>query len=225
MSPESLHRYRIRYSKRPSIRFIGHLDLLRTWERALRRAQIPMAFTQGFHPHPRINLGAALPLGYSSECELMDLWIENGIEPTEIMSRISRTLPPGIELGSVEPIPATSPSLQKSIRWAEYLAVLDQKHSVEEMKLKVSNLLDQDTLQRKRRGKTYDLRPLLHSLEVIEIEGRATLRMTLSSSQQGTGRPDEVLDALRLDALLARIQRKRLILNDEGYSEMEAQVK
>lgn len=216
MSPESPHRYRIRYSKGPSIRFIGHLDLLRTWERALRRAQIPMAFTQGFHPHSRINLGAALPLGYSSECELIDLWIENEIETTEIMSRISRSLPPGIELASVDPIPTESPSLQKSIRWAEYLTILDQKFSVEEMKLKVKELLAQDTLERKRRGKTYDLRPLLDSLEVIEMEGRATLRMTLSSSQQGTGRPDEVLDALGLDASLVRIQRKRLILSEEG---------
>ena len=216
MSPESPHRYRIRYSKGPSIRFIGHLDLLRTWERALRRAQIPMAYSQGFHPHPRINLGAALPLGYSSECELIDLWIENEIETTEIMSGISRSLPPGIELASVDPIPAASPSLQKSIRWAEYITILDQKFSVEEMKSKVKELLAQDTLQRTRRGKTYDLRPLLDSIEVIEMEGRATLRMTLSSSQQGTGRPDEVLDALGLDALLARIQRKRLILSEEG---------
>ena len=82
--------------------------------------------------------------------------------------------------------------------------------------LKVKELLAQDTLERKRRGKTYDLRPLLDSLEVIEMEGRATLRMTLSSSQQGTGRPDEVLDALGIDASLARIQRKRLILSEEG---------
>ncbi len=216
MSQESPHRYRIRYSKGPSIRFIGHLDLLRTWERALRRAKIPVAYSQGFHPHPRINLGAALPLGYSSECELIDLWIENEIETTEIMSRISRSLPPGIELASVDLIPASSPSLQKSIRWAEYITILDQKFSVEEMKLKVKELLAQDTLQRTRRGKTYDLRPLLNSMEAIEMEGRATLRMTLSSSQQGTGRPDEVLDALGLDAALVRIQRKRLILSEEG---------
>jgi len=216
MSPESPHRYRIRYAKGPSIRFIGHLDLLRTWERALRRAQIPMAYSQGFNPHPRINLGAALPLGYSSECELIDLWIENEIETTEIMSRISRSLPPGIALAAVDPIPAASPSLQKSIRWAEYLTILDQNTSVEEMKLKVNELLAQDTLQRMRRGKTYDLRPLLDSIEVSEMEGRATLKMTLCSSQQGTGRPDEVLDALGLDASLVRIQRKRLILSEEG---------
>ncbi len=182
----------------------------------MRRAKIPVAYSQGFHPHPRINLGAALPLGYSSECELIDLWIENEIETTEIMSRISRSLPPGIELASVDLIPASSPSLQKSIRWAEYITILDQKFSVEEMKLKVKELLAEDTLQRTRRGKTYDLRPLLNSMEAIEMEGRATLRMTLSSSQQGTGRPDEVLDALGLDAALVRIQRKRLILSEEG---------
>ncbi len=216
MSPESPHRYRIRYSKDPSIRFIGHLDLLRTWERALRRAQIPIAYSQGFHPHPRINLGAALPLGYSSECELIDLWIESEIETTEIMSRISRSLPPGIKLSAIDPIPAASPSLQKSIQWAEYLTILDQKTSVEEMKLKVKELLAQDTLQRQRRGKNYDLRPLLDSIEVIEMEDCATLRMILSSSQQGTGRPDEVLDALGVDASLVRIQRKRLILSEDG---------
>ena len=65
-------RVRITFSKQGALRFIGHLDLHRLWERAMRRANLPLTYSQGFHPQPKISLAAALPLGFSSRGEVLD---------------------------------------------------------------------------------------------------------------------------------------------------------
>src|SRR3972149_7725894 len=72
-------RYRITFAITHAMRYVGHLDLLRAWERTLRRAELPLAYTQGFHPHPRIQIAAALPLGCTAAAELMDLWLEDDL--------------------------------------------------------------------------------------------------------------------------------------------------
>jgi radical SAM-linked protein len=76
-------RVRIHFHKTEAMRFTGHLDLHKAWERALRRAgsrsALRLAYSQGFHPQPRIHLACALPLGFTSECEVVDVWLENEI--------------------------------------------------------------------------------------------------------------------------------------------------
>lgn len=215
MVEDTLHRYRVRYSKEPSLRFIGHLDLQRTWERTLRRANLPMAYTQGFHPHQRINLGAALPLGFSSECELIDIWLEEDAETNDLMSKIIRATPPGIDPHTVDEVALTSPSLQQRIQWAEYQVSLGSERYVGDVKAVVDDLLDLETVQRERRGKSYDLRPLIDGIEVGGTDGSVTLRMRLSAGQKGTGRPDEVLKALGFKPERAQITRTRLILSED----------
>jgi radical SAM-linked protein len=215
MTAETLHRFRVKYSKRPSLRFIGHLDLLRTWERTLRRANVSTAYTHGFHPHQRINLGVALPLGFSSECELIDLWLEEEVATSDLMSNITRALPPGIELHSIERVELDSPTLQQRIQWAEYQVSLGSERALGAVKADVDDLLDLGTIQRERRGKSYDLRPLIESIDVSGINESVTIRMRLSASQEGTGRPDEVLKALGFEPEKAQIARTRLILAEE----------
>jgi radical SAM-linked protein len=84
MSEASVFRYRMEYAKTRALRFIGHLDMLRVWERTFRRARLPLAHTLGFHPHPRMNIGAALPLGFTSDCELIDFWLECELDSDQI---------------------------------------------------------------------------------------------------------------------------------------------
>jgi radical SAM-linked protein len=215
MDKETLNRFRIIYSKKPLLRFIGHLDLLRTWERTLRRAQVPMAYTQGFHPHQRINLGVALPLGFSSECELIDLWLEGEVELNDLIREIGLATPPGIRLHSIEQIELGSPTLQQIIQRAEYQVRLGSEKPLGAVETMVDDLLDLGEIRRERRGKVYDLRPLIESIDVIEGDGSVLLRMRLSAGQEGTGRPDEVLRALGFEPEKAQIVRTRLILTEE----------
>lgn len=211
----NLHRYRAQYSKRPQLRFISHLDLMRAWERTLRRAQIPIAYTEGFHPHQRLNLGAALPLGFSSTCELIDLWLLEEMQAAELQEKILHSLPGGIELHAVEKVDLGAPSLQKSICWAEYHVKLQTQSSAHDLKTAIEVLLSQDSIRRERRGKVYDLRPLIDNLHLSVENGTPTLSMRLSAVENRTGRPDEVVKALGFESNRAQIERTRLILAGE----------
>ena len=77
-------RLRLTFAKTEAMRFTGHLDLHHTWERTFRRAGLPLAYSQGFNPHPRLNLASALPLGFTSECEVIDVWLEQEMEPEQV---------------------------------------------------------------------------------------------------------------------------------------------
>jgi radical SAM-linked protein len=211
MSESGLFRYRIEYSKAALMRFTGHLDMMRVWERTFRRAQLSLAYTQGFNPHPRINLGLALPLGYTSQCELMDIWLTEKIESNELFTKIRNVVPPGLEIQKVFEISLDAPTLQKQIQAATYVVYLDPVLPREKLQGKIDDLLASQEILRERRGKQYDLRPLIKSLEWMELEGENVITMCLSAQEGQTGRPDEVLLQLNLDPYVATIIRKQLI--------------
>ncbi len=98
MAATALARYRITFGKTEAMRFTGHLDLHRTWERTFRRAGLPLAYSEGFNPHPKINIGAALPLGCLSRGDLIDAWLERELEPDEVAASLRGAAPPGIEI-------------------------------------------------------------------------------------------------------------------------------
>src|SRR5512136_897484 len=116
-----MNRFRIQYKKLDQFRFTSVLDVQRMWERSFRRAGLRMAFTQGFHPSPRIHLGAPLPLGYISNFELMDVWLECEESIENIFKKLHRTIPPGIELTNVIFLALDEPVLQQTIIMADYV--------------------------------------------------------------------------------------------------------
>jgi radical SAM-linked protein len=93
-----VQRIRIKYTKGEEIKFISHRDLMRVFQRAIRRAEIPIAYSQGFNPHMKISWGQALKVGKTSEEEYAELNIDGWIKPRELQERLNRTLPPGIEI-------------------------------------------------------------------------------------------------------------------------------
>ena len=216
MAGEELQRIRIKYAKQKSIRFIGHLDMLRAWERTLRRADLPVAFTQGFHPHARINLGAALPLGFTSSWELVEVWLEKGVAIGDLEQMLQAALPPGIAILAIEVIDNLAPKLQKQIVSAEYEVTFKSPSLLNDMRGRIDELLAQENHPRTRRGKTYDLRPLVEKLTLEENRDGITLRMRLTVGEGNTGRPDEVILALEEDPLSVLIHRNRLIFRDSS---------
>ena len=85
---ELITRIRVAYTKGSSLRFTGHLDMQRLWERLLRRSRLPVRYSQGFHPRARLNLASALPLGFISEAELLDFWMNEPLPLEEVQQRI-----------------------------------------------------------------------------------------------------------------------------------------
>ena len=176
---ERAQRLRIAYRKVGAVRYISHLDLMRTWERALRRAELPLAYTQGFSPHARLALGAALPVGMSGERELLDTWMRPAVAPVEVAKRLGPVLPEGLEVVAVEEIDHREPSLQSQITSATYeIEFAPADIDAEELRWRVTGLLSAHELeweeQRGSKTRNYDLRPLVRDLEVVEEGERRT---------------------------------------------------
>ncbi|MBA3488397.1 MAG: DUF2344 domain-containing protein [Longispora sp.] len=105
----TVQKIRLRYAKRGPLRFISHRDFARAFERALRRAEVPMAYSQGFSPHPKISYASAAPTGVASEAEYLELGLQSEVDATEIAQRLDKVLSPGIDvLEGVTATPGTS---------------------------------------------------------------------------------------------------------------------
>jgi len=207
-----LNRYRLTFTRDRTVRFVGHLDLAKTWERILRRADLPVAFSQGFHPLPKITFASALPVGCTSDCELMDVVLSEPMDPSGVMARLVPALPAGVAVTSVAQVPLNAPALQAELRWAEYVVTVETGGAPEQIEQKVQAFLAAPTLPRERRGKSYDLRPLVLSLVVEAVRdssARIVMRL-LADASAGTGRPDEVLAALGWRDAPVQIHRRKL---------------
>jgi radical SAM-linked protein len=205
-------RLRITFGKQGPLRYTGHLDLHRIWERAARRADLPLAYSQGFHPQPKLNLASALPLGFSSRCEILDMRLSTDIPLEGLKERIQSAVPSGLQVMDVQTVDEKLPALQTLVERADYEASLTEPIEPDDLARRVSALLQESTLPRERRGKTYDLRPLVQDLTVATgPQGEPCLHMRLSAREGATGRPEEVLDQLGIPAETARIERVRLI--------------
>ena len=208
-------RVRITFTKQNALRYIGHLDLHRLWERALRRASLPLSYSQGFHPQPKISLAAALPLGFSSRNEVLDVRLNEDVATEDITARLKDNLPPDIKVLDVQAVDERLPAMQTLVLSAAYDVYLTEPVDGSELKRRVEALMDAESLIRERRGKTYDLRPLIEMLSIItQADGKAWLKMTLAAREGATGRPEEVLTALEIEPETARVERTRLIFKE-----------
>lgn len=201
-------RIRITFVKQGALRYTGHLDLHKLWERAARRAELPLAYSQGFHPQPKMNMAAALPLGFSSRCEMLDMKLEHDIPLDDLATRINETLPAGIRVVKIEPVEDRAPALQTQVASAEYEVTLTEPVDASELKRKIEAMIAATSLPRERRGKTYDLRPLV---EMIDLLDNQKIFMRLAAREGATGRPEEVLDVLGIAFEGTYIERTRLL--------------
>jgi radical SAM-linked protein len=210
-------RIRITFVKQGALRYTGHLDLHKLWERALRRAELPLAYSQGFHPQPKMNMAAALPLGFSSRCEVMDMKLEQDIPLENLPARLNSTLPSGLQVIDVQQVDDRAPALQTQVLAAEYEVTLTASVDGSELKRKIDSVIESNSIPRERRGKTYDLRPLIEQLSLTSTAGpqggpqEVRIFMRLAAREGATGRPEEVLDTLRIAFEGTRIERTRLI--------------
>lgn len=208
-------RVRITFSKQGALRYTGHLDLHRLWERALRRADLPISYSQGFHPQPKISLAAALPLGFASRAEVVDVRLNDETPVEDISARLKDSLPVDIKIVGIESVDERAPALQTQVLSAAYEVHLTEPIDGAELTRKVEALMMSESVIRERRGKTYDLRPLIEMLSVItEANGNVWLKMTLAARDGATGRPEEVLNVLDILPEYTRVERIRLIFQN-----------
>jgi len=209
-------RLRVTYATGESVKYVGHLDFARAWERALRRARLPLAYTQGFNPQPRIQFAAALPVGFTAQAELVDVFLNEEVDPGEFVARLAAAMPAGIRPLSAVPVARQEPSLQSALRAAEYTVEVETGEDGAAFEARLVSFLQRASAPReRRRGKqvvAYDLRPLVLDARYggpCELGHSFTLKMR--SEPGATGRPDELLAELGYEAVPRQIERTNLL--------------
>jgi len=214
-----IQRYRIVFSKTEAMRFTGHLDLILTWERTFRRAALPLAYSEGFNPRPVINLASPLPLGFISSSEIGDFWLSECIKKEEVQKSLESSLPPGLIIHNVkEIIQIHGLKLPGLVERSEFTVSLYKEYP--DLEFKIDTLLQSSKIVRTRKGKEYDLRPLIHNITFGkgQEDYPSLMDISLFSLPTGTGRPDEVLAALDIPHHEALICRTAIVLNSAGES-------
>ncbi len=226
---DKVQRLRLRFARAPEAASIGHLDLTRVWERAIREAGMRVSYSQGSRPQARLTLAAGLPMGVTSEAELLDVVLAAHVDTAKAIARINAQLPAGLTLIDVREVGMGLPSLPSSVRWSDYLVDVSAVSGEPALQRAVDALIAaaqlpwEDTRGEKTRH--YDLRALVQEIHIVGPDSDAgddgsvpcaetvRLSMRLRCDPRGVGRPDQVVKALGLSEA-QRIHRRRLVLNE-----------
>lgn len=224
----AMPKYLLTFEKGESVRWLGHLDILRTFERAIRRARLPVAFSAGYNPRERLTFASALSTGVTGAQEPATLELTAPQTAEEIACSLNAALPPGIRIVACREIPeAGARELLHGFDRAEYEVVCacSPDTSAAAMDAAIATLLAQPqieiTREREGRRKTADIRPFLHALRLRPQSvqnSRLTLDMTVSVGEGIMARPAEIVGALaeRLPGLkVRRAHRARLFCSRE----------
>jgi radical SAM-linked protein len=210
VNERTLQRMRVVFAVGESIKYISHLDLLRAWERALRRARVPLAYSQGFNPHPRIVIAMPLPVGCTAESEAIDVYLEEPITAGALLEALAPVMPPGLRAQSAQEVALKGPALPSVILHAVYHIELAGV-ALRTVRERVETFLQRDACEVTFRRKTFDLLPLVGALDVAEDEDAVVLTAVLVRLASGRiGRPDVLLDALGLAAHARRVRRTQI---------------
>lgn len=197
--------------------WIGHQDLMRLLDRLFRRAELPVAFSEGFNPRPKVNLVQALGLGISAHREVMELELATYVPGTELLDRLNANVPPGLRFFEAEDAPGRRAARACSVTYLLHTELPEGTR--EAISLRMEDFLSSHTwpIERRRDQKVVklDLRTLIHSIDWSED---GYVRMCLRVTPEATPRPEEVLAVLGLEHLDATGSLIRLDLTLEETS-------
>lgn len=181
------------FEKTFRLRHIGHLDLMRTMQRALRRSGLPVAYSQGFNPHLLLNFAAPLSVGMSGKREIMEVPLSAEISPEAFQEKLSAALPPDLPCIHVKAVDDRHPAPMSLLKAASFEAQVDQYDIIAS---KIADFMAQETIPAIRKTKTgdkpCDLKPMIYELKAEN----GKLYMTLALCEEATCKPDLLLTAL-----------------------------
>ena len=199
-------KYLFTFQKTETVRWLGHLDILRTFERAIRRAELPIAFSSGFNPRERLTFASALSTGVTGGAEPAILELTAEVSPDRILDSLNAALPPAIRVGACEEIPESgSRDLLNALDRADYEVVCSYppETAAQAIEDAIEAILAASQVQitREREGKTkcLDIRPLIYHLQLASdspVPDRVLLEMRLAVGENGNARPSDVITAI-----------------------------
>jgi len=204
-----MQRIRIKFSKGPEVKFTSHLDVIRCFERAIRRTDIPVSYSSGFNPRMRIAWGPPLALGIESICEMADMDIEGWVKPNAVLNKLNSVLPEGFGVIDAKLDSPTAPSLASSMNRAEYIAEIEAADAAG-LKRELEEILIRQKLEFVVKEKVVDKKPLLHGLSLSDDDSQ--VKMLVEVGNRGTLKPAEILGLLK-EAKIKKIKRVNLFVS------------
>lgn len=221
---------RTKFNKEGDMIYISHLDLQKLLQRAFRRAEINLAHSQGYNPHPKISYGNALALGTESQGEYVDVEIEDDITVDDYLYRMNEQLPEGIKFIQAEEITKQTPSLASTIEYGEYVFTIETEKILtkEFIKNKILDFMAQEEImitKRNKKGKLVEsnIRPMIKLFDLLDAEdNKIILEATISTGSKANLNTSifipKILEMLELemDPLDVDILRRDLYVVKDG---------
>lgn len=209
-----VQKMRIRYAKRGRLRFTSHRDFGRAFERAIRRSRVPIAYSSGFTPHPKVSYAGATPTGTASEAEYLEIGLTQTWDPQRVHSALNESLPPGLDV--LEVVVATGPSLSDVLQ-ASHWQIRVEEVETDEVQRVVERFLNSDEViverMTKRGLRSFDCRTVVVSLQVKTdaTQQRCAILDAVVRHDTPSVRPDDILSGLR-DSCGLRIERTPVVV-------------
>ena len=196
---------RVKFTKGNEIKYISHLDLMRTFMRVVRRAEVPIAYSGGFNPHPEMSFGAPLSLGVVSLSEYVDIDLAEEMAPEEVVSRLNAFMPMGVKVLGAAMLPANFKSAMSLVTHALYtIRVLSENKECEGLEEKLQSFISQESIIARKaqpkknfKIKEIDIRPMIVEMKLIHCEENdSSFSCLLHSGSKANLKPELLMEAL-----------------------------
>lgn len=219
---------RMQFCKTREGRFLSHLDLMHTWERVIRRSQLPLAYSQGFNPHPKINFASACAVGTTSDGEYMDMELTQELPVEQVEEMLQAVMPPAFRVPAMKVVTGKAPSLMSIIQRARYVLRLElvEEAAQKQLDAAVERFWQQEEIviyrykKNSKDKKPVNIRPGVYELELTAEGKNALLHILVQCGNEGNIRPEEVAYGLMATGMpmvqhVVRIHRLGLYVLDE----------
>lgn len=217
-----MHNFRVRFTKEQSQRYLSHLELIKAIERAIRRAQLEMVYSEGFHPHPKLSFGPALAVGIASNDEYFDLELARDYPPEKILESLNKALTEGLKVLAVKKILHRVKPLNAVINRASYVIVLqadpkERREIIDQLNKLLTSTSVEIVRSNKDGQKIVNIRPWLHTLTIrVKDDDLLELEFVGEIGSGGNLRPDDLLSVISRSVEVLAITRTGLWHEEDG---------
>jgi radical SAM-linked protein len=208
-------RIRCQYTKTGKLRFLSHLDFMALFQRAATRARVPLAFTAGFNPHPKMAYGPALPVGIAGEAEYLDIETDPFVNLEKMIETLNTTLPLGVRILEAKIVPQKTPSLSGSIGRYVYVVEMPERHAAQ-MESRISDFLSRKSIIVEKEGKKKDIRPAIESITIVPPKIEVVLLETNEVRARIQDVVEQLLGAGPEESALVAISRTGMFVARNG---------
>lgn len=190
--------YRFKFTKGPQVKFIGHLDVMQTFQRTIKRANLPIAYSQGFNPHQLLSFASPLSLGYTSEGEYGDFKLTQPMDTKELMERLNNTMPNGMVIKEIIPLKENTKNTMASLEGGRYMAFFDETITPQLIENNLEKYLQQEEIvvmkKTKKNFKETDIKPDIFWVKNASTDNQAAIDMFVSCGSKRNLKPESVAE-------------------------------